>query len=69
MVPEDDGRAVKQAREQDALDPEMAEEKNIFCIRAERGVEMVAALVAVLRDQEVKLLDDAAVDRVNAEFL
>ena len=44
----------------------MAEEKNIFCIRAERGVEMVLALVAVLRDQEVKLLDDAAVDRVNA---
>ena len=44
----------------------MAEEKDVFRVRTERGVEMVLALVAVLRDQEVKLLDDAAVDRVNA---
>ena len=44
----------------------MAEEQQVFRVRPDGAVEMVAALVAVLRQQRVKAVRHGAVDRLNA---
>ena len=66
VVPEDDRGAVEQAREKHAFDAEVAEQEQVFRVRTDGGVEVVAALVAMGGKQAVKVFRDAPVDRVDA---
>ena len=66
VVPEDDRGAVEQAREKHAFDAEVAEQEQVFRVRTDGGVEVVAALVATGGKQAVKVFRDAPVDHVDA---